>query len=323
MCASKHLLFFFAIFITSAIAWPSQSFKSVPFAPPVFNITKSGAPLAPGLLFITTTALPYPASYIMTDDGDLVWSSTTGDYFNLNVQSFDSKPVLTYWNGTGSPNLALNGHGYGQVQIFDSTYTELYNLCLSLDLVIPTNTTVECQADLHESYVTDRGSILVTAYNITQADLTSINGPADGWIYDCLVFEIDIKTQEILFSWSAFRAGIPISDSKLPLGSAGDFADPFDFFHINSIQNVGDSYLINSRHMWTSYMIDSKGEIEWQFEVGIYFPSSRETELIDLGRAPLAAISSSRQTSILCVFLSDPSSSSNPDTGLGASSACP
>jgi hypothetical protein len=53
---------------------------------------------------------------------------------------------------------------------------------------------VDCQADLHESYVTDRGSLLVTGYNLTQADLTSVNGSAQGWVYDSLFFDIDIET---------------------------------------------------------------------------------------------------------------------------------
>ena len=295
MCASKILLLSLAIVITTAVAWPSQSFKSVPFAPPVFNITKSGAHLAPGLLLITTTDPPFPASYIMTDDGDLVWSSKTGNYDNLNVQMLGSQPVLTFWNGTGSADVHVAGHGYGTVQILDSTYTELFNLCLNLGLVIPGDIAVECQADLHESYVTDHGSILVTAYNITQADLTSLNGPEDGWVYDSLVFDIDIKTQEILFSWSALNGGVSINDSKQPLGSSGTLSDPFDFFHINSIQPVGDRNLLNSRYMWTSYMIDSNGDIEWQFEVSVPFLSSKRTGLTSLQRAPQVAISSFHQ----------------------------
>lgn len=271
MYALKYPLLCFALSLTAVKAWPSQSFKSVPFAPPVFNITKSGQPLAPGFLFITTTGPPYPASIIITDDGELVWSSETGAFFDLNVQTLDSKPVLTYWNGTGSPDPDLAGHGYGAVQILDSTYTELYNICPDLDLVTPGNTTIACQADLHEAYVTDRGSLLVTAYNITQTDLTSVGGPSDGYIFDSLFFEIDIKTRKILFSWSAIKS-VPVSDSQAALAGAGTFADPYDFFHINSIQSLSDGYLINGRNVWTSYKLNREGDIEWRFEVRIPIP---------------------------------------------------
>jgi hypothetical protein len=267
MFALKPLALSVALCMTVAEAWPSQSYKSVPFVTPVCNVTKSGRPLAPGYLFLTTTSAPYPASIIITDEGELVWASQSGDYTNLNVQTLDSKPVLTYWNGTGSPNPQTAGHGYGSVYILDSTYTVQYSLCPDLDLAADGPIRAECQADLHESYITDRGSLLVTAYNTTQADLTSINGPADGWIYDCLVFEIDIKTKKVLFSWSALKSGISFGDSKQPLGSSGTQSNPFDFFHINSIQSVGRNYLVNSRHTWTTYLLNPKGDIEWRFEV--------------------------------------------------------
>jgi hypothetical protein len=134
MFALKPLALSVALCMTIAEAWPSQSYKSVPFVTPVCNVTKSGRPLAPGYLFLTTTSAPYPASIIITDEGELVWASQSGDYTNLNGQTLDSKPVLTYWNGTGSPNPQTAGHGYGSVYILDSTYTVKYSLCPDLDL---------------------------------------------------------------------------------------------------------------------------------------------------------------------------------------------
>jgi hypothetical protein len=268
MLVSKQNLLSLALCVAIVNAWATQSFKSVSSITPVFNVTKSGDPLASGYLFLATI-LPYPAAVIITDDGKLVWASPVGGYTNLNVQTLNDRPVLTYWNGSGSPNPLLLGHGYGRVQILDSTYTIQHNICPDLDLVVDGVTKVDCQADVHESYVTERGSLLVTGYNLTQADLTSVNGSADGWIYDSLFFEIDIKSKEILFQWSALESGIPISDTKQPLGSSGTKSAPFDFFHINSIQSVGSGYLINSTHMWTTFMLDSKGKVEWRFEVRI------------------------------------------------------
>ena len=285
-------------------AWPSQSYKSAPFITPVLNVTKSGRPLAPGYLFLTTTSAPYPASIIITDEGELVWASQSGDYTNLNVQALDSNPVLTYWNGTGSPNPQIAGHGFGSVYILDSTYTIQHTICPDLDLAADGPTRAECQADIHESYITDRGSLLVTAYNATETDLTSVNGPAQGWIYDCLVFEIDIRTKEVIFSWSALKSGIPISDSKQPLGTSGTQSSPYDFFHINSIQSVGSNYLVNSRHIWTTYLLNSKGEIEWRFEVSDPDRPWKKDNSHMFDRAQQVVISNSHQAFILYAYLS-------------------
>jgi hypothetical protein len=242
--------------------------------PPIFEVTTSGLPLASGLIFLTPTNFTDGSAVIMTQNGTLIWSSPSGpSYGNFRVATLDSQPVLQLYNA--SVNFFQQGYGYGKVQIFDTTYKEIYSICPDFNLAFPPNTPPqECQADIHESYVTDRGSILMSAYNYTQADLTSIGGPADGWIYDGLFFEVDIKTQKILFSWSA-AAHVPINATKLPFNPEvdGTAGSPFDYFHINSVQSVGDGYLVNSRHAWTVYKLDSKGIIEWQFEVRQSMPS--------------------------------------------------
>lgn len=254
--------------ISRETAWPSQSFKSVSYQPPQLSISKSGSPLGTGLLVFTPISGTDASAVLMTDSGDLVWNNpTVGIFNNLNVQTLDSQPILTYWNGTGSPNDAEQGHGYGHVSILDTTYKEIYRICPDLDIVAPAGEEFECTCDVHESFVTERGSILVTAYNVTTADLTQFGGSPDGVIFDCLFFEIDIKTQDILFRWSALEAGIPINATHLNFTStSGTQSSPFDWFHINSVQSVGDGYLVNSRHLWTTFMLNSTGGIQWEFK---------------------------------------------------------
>jgi Arylsulfotransferase (ASST) len=250
--------------------WPLQKFKTTSYQPPEFEITKSGKPLAPGLLLFTpssTDGSVESSAIITTDTGELVWNYRNGSFGNLFVQKLDNKPVLTLWSGTGSAQVSLQGHGYGKVHIFDTTYKEIYTVCPKINIVTLTGVNAECFADLHESFITERGSILVTAYNITTADLTSVGGPKDGWVYDGLVYEIDIKSQDVLFRWSALESGIPLTNSKLELGSTGTEESPYDFFHINSIELFGTKYLVNSRHTWSTYLIDSKGNVDWYIEV--------------------------------------------------------
>ena len=49
-------------------------------------------------------------------------------------------------------------------------------------------------ADLHEFTVTKDDSALIMIYTPTPADLTSVDGPADGFVQENIVQEIDIET---------------------------------------------------------------------------------------------------------------------------------
>jgi hypothetical protein len=125
----------------------------------------------------------------MTNDGTLVWSAATANYTNLRIQEADGKPALTYWNGSGSPNPASQGKGYGAVYILDTSYNVKHIVCPHINLKTIGDVDYPCQADVHESYMTERNTLLVTAYNITQTDLTSVGGTVDGWIFDSLFLE--------------------------------------------------------------------------------------------------------------------------------------
>lgn len=256
----------------SSIIWPYQVYKSSPFNPPELEITTNGQPLAPGLLFITPSdgstikATEDTAPLIMTDMGQLVWNGPAISANNFRVASYEGNSILTYWSGSSAPGANV-GHGYGNVTFLDATYNEILNVCPQFGLVTPGNVAYPCEADLHESFVTDRNTLLVTAYNATQTDLSSIGGPSDGWVFDCLFFELDPKNGDILFRWSALEH-VPVSDTKLSFPGRGGFNQsvPFDWFHINSVVNIGDHFLVNSRHLWASYMITAEGDILWTLQ---------------------------------------------------------
>lgn len=258
--------------LSASESWPIQTFETVSFEPPQLSINKSGALLANGLIFFTPVYNTTSAGNIITDDGDLVWSTPPGigNINNLRHQILDGKPVLTFWNGTGSADPSESGHGFGSVNILDDTYTEIYRICPDLNLVAPNGLNITCGADIHESYITDRGSILITAYNTTTTNLTSVGGSENGYVWDSLIFEIDIKTQEILFGWSALEH-IPVSDTHATISDGvngnGTASNPFDWCHLNAIQPIGNSYLINSRHLWATYLVDPKGNITWTIKV--------------------------------------------------------
>ena len=252
--------------------WPWQTFVSANYTPPQLSITGNGGALAQGLLFFgpsnsgPSNSIKEYAPLIMTDAGQLVWNGPIVNSTNLRATTFEGRPVLTYWDGISTQGANI-GHGYGKVTFLDQSYSQLYVVCPDLGLVTPDNISYDCTLDLHESYVTDRDTILVTAYNATPADLTSVGGPAHGWSYDCLFFEVDPKTDKILFRWSA-QEHVLFSLTKRPLdGTGGNQSAPFDWFHINSVTNIGaDQFLVNSRHTFSTWLLDAQGNIIWHVE---------------------------------------------------------
>lgn len=248
--------------------WPVQIFKSSSFRPPVVKIEQaSNATLAPGLLFITLYnteehSITMPGPMIFTDQGRLVWFGPIGNTANFRWQYLDGNPTLLYWMRDGP---TVKGHGYGNITLLKNDYSVQTVLCPQYGLNTASFANPHCEADLHEAHiVSNRGTVLTTAYNATPADLTSVNGPSDGWLWDSMFYEIDPITESVLFQWRA-SDHIPLSESRQTLRDQGSFARPYDFFHINSVVDIGDHYLLSSRHCWTIYLIDKQGNIVWRF----------------------------------------------------------
>lgn len=245
---------------TSCVAandsWPWQTYKSSPFEPPNLKISKSG-PTAPGYLFFDQSWDVHQYSvFMMSDDNQLIWQSPYGDLKDFRVQMLDGKPVLTYFNGIGVPEPF--GWGYGIIQILDQSYQSIYNVSVIHDNYTAVGTVDSSSfvswLDIHESTMTSDSTMLLTGYNVTQADLSSVGGPKDGWIADSLFYEIDVKTNEILFRWSAkdHVDQIPLKDVQpfYPIHDWGhNKSAPYGYFHINSVENFQDgSFLISSRY---------------------------------------------------------------------------
>lgn len=124
--------------------------------------------------------------------------------------------------------------------------------------------------DLHELLITPSGSLLVTANNVTQADLTSVGGPADGWVVAVFVYEIDIATNKVLFSWNSLDHldKLPFTASLYPLGADGftgvNQSLAWGYFHINAVEPYDDGYIISSRYLCSAIAIDGSGEVKWR-----------------------------------------------------------
>jgi hypothetical protein len=262
--------------------WPWRSYKTSPHMPPHMEITRYDKSLYDGYIFLTpadqkTRRGTYELSgtgYIMTEDGDLVFAGEESGYnfcsewvagmTDFRVQEYKGRPHLVYWNGCNTQG-AHWGHRWGRVTFIDEEYT---NFTVSPDLNINTLDPVNRgQIDVHEHQMTDRNSMVVTTYNNTQMDLTSQGGDADGWLAESMFTEFDIETGEVLFEWRA-ADHIALEDSRWPRRSSmGTKHLPWDWFHINSVQRVGEDYLISSRHHWAVFLINgTDGSVIWKLD---------------------------------------------------------
>jgi hypothetical protein len=269
--------------VASPSIWPSQTFVTEDFTAPNMTIIRSGDTV-PGYLFLTPAGngTTSQAPILISDSNELIWSGPAGGwvYNGFRVQDVHNEPHLSYWKGNSS---ATFGHGYGSVHVLNSSYHEVYNICPSateLDLVTPGHVSYACYLDMHEASITNQDTLLATAYNVTQADLTSVGGPKNGWIFDSLFFEIDLATGKVLFRWRSLDhlPKIPLNQSQYPLVLAtGTFGTtqilPWDYFHINSVQALPDGYLVNSRHLFSTYKISKNGSIDWHLSGSQDIPS--------------------------------------------------
>ncbi|KAI0470021.1 ASST-domain-containing protein [Xylariaceae sp. FL0804] len=264
-------------FAQNSTYWPWQTFKSSAAQPPSLSITKS-APTSPGYLFFDQNG-DYGHQYslfIMSDENELVWQSPAADYSAFRSQMFEGRPVLTFFNGISLPEPW--GWGHGIIQILDDSYESIWNVSLTAEqegfVTIPDLNATELYSylDMHEARITPEDTILVTAYNVTRFNLSAFGGPEDGWLADSLFYELDIKTNEVLFRWSALAHinQVPIEDvlQFYPIGQNGrDQSLPYGYFHINSVDKFDDgSYLISSRYYCSIFKISKNGTVEWTLQ---------------------------------------------------------
>jgi Arylsulfotransferase (ASST) len=186
-------------------------------------------------------------------DGDVTWFSpiASGQVLDFNVQSYRGANVLTWWHGTTGA-----AFGQGTCYIADSSYTQI--------------AAVQCgnglKADMHEFNITAQGTALIDSYQPRQnVDLTAVGGKANGAALSGVVQEIDIATGEVIFQWSSLDH-VPISETQATLSGTGTADNPFDYFHINSIDVAADGdLLVSSRNTWTVYKIGRHdGQIKWR-----------------------------------------------------------
>jgi hypothetical protein len=228
------------------------TFESRPdLAPASVEITAESTKAAAGDIFVTPQQGPTQnGAMILDSSGRVVWFHPVpaGDMAaDLEVQSYRGKPVLTWWQGYSGA-----GIGEGEDVIDDSSYRQIAVVHAGNGLY----------ADLHDFRLTRQGTALITAYYPVYWDASAVGGAKQQIVLDSVVQEIDIKTGLVLFQWDSLDH-VPLSRSyeQMPQ-SAGS---PFDYFHVNSVQEVRDGDLIvSARNTSAAYEINPHtGKTVW------------------------------------------------------------
>ncbi len=230
---------------------PTQSFRSEPgIHPPV--ISASADPdSASGDIFLTEFTPPPRARVqnglmILDHRGGLVWfHPVDGWAANLEAQSYQGHPVLTWFQQTFA-------HGTrNEDVIMDRSYRTVATLQAGDGY----------RVDMHEFQLTPQGTALVDAYTPVQANLTSIGGQPHGAVLDCVIQELDVKTGQVLWEWHSL-GHVPVSASQDGRPSGWP---PYEYFHLNSIQQLPNgNLLISARDTWSVYEIDKQtGRVIW------------------------------------------------------------
>ncbi|KAL4809145.1 ASST-domain-containing protein [Aspergillus unguis] len=262
MCAGS------AAFDIQEQEWPTQSYITSPLHAPLLNITKQGK-TEPGYIFFTPTPVKrgqdkHGTATIVDNDGELIWQSSSHNTTGLRPQRLRGEDVLTYWEG----ERPANGAWIGSVVILNQSYDEMHRVTLGAEegyRTGPSQSHVHSFIDMHESVITEQGSLLVTAANSTMFDLRSVGGAEDGRILDYLVYEIDIATNNVVYRWKA-SDHLPMSASYAqgPKGLEGHGS--WDYVHLNSVAPFSKGIVVSSRMYHSIIAIDRMGNVLWKLE---------------------------------------------------------
>jgi Arylsulfotransferase (ASST) len=231
-----------------------QSFVSRPELRPPDVTVSSQARTATGDLFLAPySGIGQYGPMILGEHGELIWfkplSPAGTRAADFRVQQYEGKPVLTWWQ---DPLITGSVHTAGEV-IANGAYQTIADIRAGNGY----------QPDLHEFQITPQDTGLITVYDAIDCNLSSVGGPRNGAVADTLLQEIDLKTGLVMYEWHSLDH-VPLQSSYNSAAPTSR-AEPFDDFHVNSIDVEQDGdLLVGSRNTWAAYDVDAKtGQVRW------------------------------------------------------------
>lgn len=235
--------------VAVAASKPSETlhFHSQPsLHPPSIDIAASSPGQEAGDVFVAPYSGPSPPGPMIFDSkGNLVWFDQLSgglEATNLRVQTYEGKPVLTWWQGRIPPQ----GFGMGEEIVANSSYQTVMRVAGGNGL----------PADLHEFRINAaNNTALLTVFDPIYCNISSAGGPSDGAVTDSFFQEIDLKTHLVRREWHPIDH-VALSHSVEPANGV-KIQWPYDYFHLNSVQPRPDgSFLLSSRDTSAMYLLD-------------------------------------------------------------------
>lgn len=229
-------------------------------APSVW-VTASSPGAAQGDVFVAPYSGPgQDGPMIFDGSGNIVWfhplpNNTKAT--NLQVQYYEDKPVLTWWQGYVPPQ----GFGLGEEVVVGSNYQTLFHVHAGNGYL----------ADLHDFHLATGNTALLTVFNTIRCNLQSVGGPRGAALTDGVFQEVDLKTRLVRREWHSADHVSPTQSNSGASSSTLEW--PYDYFHINSVRRrLGDGFLISSRNTSALYLLDPVTE-QVEVQIGGKHPS--------------------------------------------------
>lgn len=233
-----------------------QTFHTLPgVSAPTVKVLSSSAGQASGDIFAAPYSGPSQDGPAIFDaSGKLIWFHPLPSDVaatNLQVQSYQGKPVLSWWQGYIPPE----GFGEGEEIVLDNSYRTVMHVRASNGYPV----------DLHDFHIYPASNTaLLTAFNPLACDLSSVHGLSNGAVADGVFEEIDLKTGLVRRQWHSLDHVALAQSYASPNGTSMSW--PWDYFHINSVERRHDgSLLISSRNTSAVYFLDpATGQVTLQ-----------------------------------------------------------
>jgi EmrB/QacA subfamily drug resistance transporter len=238
----------------------AYTFVSTPeLHPPVVksDTTATTSPLAPGyVLMANFYDLNYPP--MVGQSGPLILDNHLAPVWfrpvptnvvasNLSLQNFEGKPALAWWQGFVTNTGATES---GEYIVVNRHYQTVANLRATNGWVLTT----------HEIVIQGDDAWVTVNKNLPM-NLSRYGGAYNGALIDSAVQEYNLKTGKLLYTWDALTH-IPLSESQASLPTNGF---PWDAYHVNSIDIVGDgTFVVSMRNDWAAYKVNIRtGATVW------------------------------------------------------------
>ncbi len=185
---------------------------------------------------------------ILDNDGELVWYRPGLRVTDFRAQRYRGRTVLTWWRRD-----TFGKRVDSKFEMADSRYKVFRRFGGGNGFT----------GDPHEFNLTPRGTAYVTAYRTAVVDLSRFGGPKRAYLLDYIAQEIDIRTGLVVWEWHPLGK-VRMNETYLRIPRRN--TRPFDWFHMNSINDDADgNILISARHTQALYKINRKtGRIMWR-----------------------------------------------------------